>query len=179
MTGFSRGIGGRLVLRLGEGERGLLIHFLEQLEELVAPPESDPDADPFFAMIGIDPDLEPLEDPVLQRLFPPAYIDDDEAAHDYRRYTERSLREEKHTRARSVIDSLKSSGDKVTVPPSMVDSWLGSLNDVRLAIATRLELTEENHDELAELPMDDPRGELMAVYGWLTYLQESLVQTLL
>ena len=36
--------------------------------------------------------------------------------------------------------------------------------------------TLDNHDDLAELPEDDPRAGLLDVYDWLTYLQETLVQ---
>ncbi len=53
---------------------------------------------------------------------------------------------------------------------------MGFLNDARLAIGTRIELTDDNHDDLAELPEDDPRAGLLDVYDWLTYLQETLVQ---
>ena len=54
--------------------------------------------------------------------------------------------------------------------------WLGFLNDARIAIGIRLEVTEENHDELAELPEGDPRAGLFDVYDWLTFLQDSLVK---
>ena len=48
------------------------------------------------------------------------------------------------------------------------DSWLGLLNDARIAIGTRIQISEDNHEELAGLPDDDPRSGLFHVYDWLT-----------
>ncbi len=59
------------------------------------------------------------------------------------------------------------------------DAWLGFLNDTRLTLGSRLDISEDNHDELASLPEDDPRAGLFQVYDWLTFLQESIVQHLL
>ena len=50
------------------------------------------------------------------------------------------------------------------------------LNDARIAIGTRIQISEDNHEELAGLPDDDPRSGLFHVYDWLTFLQESLVR---
>ncbi|MCA1821856.1 MAG: DUF2017 domain-containing protein, partial [Pseudonocardia sp.] len=47
--------------------------------------------------------------------------------------------------------------------------------DVRLALGTVLEVTEDMPDELAP---DDPRAPHLAVYHWLTWVQESLIQAL-
>ena len=53
---------------------------------------------------------------------------------------------------------------------------LDFLNDGRLAIGTRIGLTDDNHDEISALPDEDPRAGLLDFYDWLTYLQDSLVQ---
>ena len=55
------------------------------------------------------------------------------------------------------------------------DAWLTSLNDVRLSLGTALDVTEDMPDEL---PSDDPREPHLAVYHWLTWVQESLVQAM-
>ena len=53
------------------------------------------------------------------------------------------------------------------------DAWLGALNDLRLVLGTRLEVTEDlDADDLAE---DDPRLPGLEIYGWLGWLQESLL----
>lgn len=177
--GFRRSATGRLVLRVDDVEKGLLLMLLQQLEEFVAPPEADPDADPLAAMVGIDETAETPDDPALARLFPDAYGDDDEAAHEFRRFTERSLRETKVQHARTARETLLRSGEKVVVTREEGQAWLGALNDLRLSLGTRLELTEDNHEQFTQLPDDDPRAATFHVYDWLTYLQESLVQSLL
>ena len=52
-------------------------------------------------------------------------------------------------------------------------AWLSALNDVRLALGTALDVTEDMPDEL---PADDPREPHLNVYHWLTWVQESLIQ---
>jgi hypothetical protein len=176
--GFTRGIGGRIVLRLDELERRVLTDLVRQLVELVAPEPPDPDADPLARLVGIDEDAERPEDPVLLRLFPDAYKDDDVAAADFRRFTERSLRETKSAHAATVLDSLERSGSKVTVGSEQASAWLGTLNDLRLVIAGRLGLDEENHDSFLTLPEDHPARGVYLAYDWLTFLQETLLQAM-
>ena len=48
------------------------------------------------------------------------------------------------------------------------------LNDLRLALGTRLGVTE---DEPTDIDPADPRAQSWAVYYWLTALQDALVQT--
>lgn len=176
--GFRRTVTGRIVLRLDEVERGLLASLVGQLLELVAP-EDDPwgrDADPLARLVGIDPDAERPDDPALARLLPDAYADDDEASAEFRRFTERTLRETKMEHAGTVLRGLADSDGKVTVADDDVPAWMGALNDLRLALGTRLGLTEENHEAFYELDEDDPAFMHVHVYDWLTFLQETLVQ---
>ena len=58
--------------------------------------------------------------------------------------------------------------------------WLGALNDLRLAIGARLEITDEDDsDVLFHLPDEDPRKPMVMAYLWLGGLQETLVSTLM
>jgi hypothetical protein len=175
--GFRRTIGGRIVLRADEVERAILADLVGQLVELVTPTD-DPEADPLARIVGIDPDAERPDDPALARLFPDAYADDEEAAHEFRRFTERSLRESRLAHARTVLDGLARSGDKVVVSDAEAASWLGTLNDLRLTLASRLGIDEDTHDLMAEMPQDDPAFAVLHVYDWLTFLQETLVHAL-
>lgn len=179
IRGFTRSLTGRIVLRVDVVERGLLRSLLEQLIEFVAPEEIDPDADPLAALIGIDVDAHRPDDPALARLFPDAYADDPQASQDFRRYTERGLREAKVAAATTALQTLDASGEKVTLTPDQAKAWLTALTDIRLALGARLELTEDSHDELANLPEDDPRSGTFHVYDWLTYLAETLVRCLM
>jgi hypothetical protein len=176
--GFQRTLTGRVVLRVDVVEKGLLSSLLEQLVEFVTP-DGVEDEDPLVRLVGLNPDAERPEDPALARLFPDAYLDDPEAASEFRRFTETSLRETKVAHATTALETLRRSGDKVTLSAQEAQAWLGALNDVRLALGTRLGVTEEGMAELAELPDDDPRAATFHVYDWLTFLQESLVRSLM
>ena len=176
--GFRRTATGRIVLRVDVVEKGLLTTLLEQLVDFVAPDVAE-DEDPLVAMVGLDPDAERPDDPALARLFPDAYLDDAEAAAEFRRFTERDLRETKVAHAQTALETLRRSGEKVTLSADEAAAWLGALNDVRLALGTRLGVTEEGMAELASLPDDDPRAATFHIYDWLTYLQESLVHAIM
>lgn len=140
--------------------------------------EVDPDADPLAALVGLGsgPVTRP-PDPALARLLPDAYRDDDAAAADFRRYTETDLRAGKRAQATAVLASLApySEGGRVRLDRASADAWLGCLNDLRLVLGTRLEVTEET--ELDAAP-DDPRAQALAVYGWLGGVQEMLISRL-
>jgi hypothetical protein len=115
---------------------------------------------------------------VLARLFPDAYREDPDAAGDFRRYTEPGLRSGKVAAARTVLATLPGKGGRVRLSAADGEVWLRALNDVRLALGVRLGITEEYEQELGHLSSDDPRAAYLAVYDWLTYLQETLVRAL-
>ena len=133
------------------------------------------------------PTHEP-EDPVLARLFPTAYPDDEEAAADFRRYTESELRNGKAAGAATVIDTLEDAGlpaepedglfIDVELDQATALTWLRSFTDMRLAIATRLGIEEGDEDFWFSLPDEDPRAQVHDVYDWVGFLQETLVQAL-
>ncbi len=118
----------------------------------------------------------------LWRLFPPAYKDDDEAQSEFARLTTDDLLAQK---ARALDDVTRmlargrvKRGVWVTqVEDEEVHSLLGSLQDARLALGTRLDVTEEMEDE----PFDDadPNAFAYGVYRWLGMLQSYLIDELL
>ena len=172
--GFQRTATGRVVLRVDQVERGLLMSVARQVMDLVQPAEASPDQDPLAAQLGwVDGHMGISDDPAVARLLPDAYDDPDDAR-DFRRFTENDLRQSKMQHAMTVVEEIERSGEKVAV--TSTDSWLGLLNDARIAIGTRIQISEDNHEELAGLPDDDPRSGLFHVYDWLTFLQESLVR---
>ena len=172
--GFQRTATGRVVLRVDDVERGLLMSVARQVMDLVQPAEASPDQDPLAAQLGwVDGDVGISDDPAVARLLPDAYDDPDDAR-DFRRFTENDLRQSKMQHAMTVVEEIERSGEKVAV--TSTDSWLGLLNDARIAIGTRIQISEDNYEELAGLPDDDPRSGLFHVYDWLTFLQESLVR---
>ena len=103
----------RAILRagalVGSGfEADLLRSLASQLVELLRNEAAVPrdHADPLEAMLTFDgPTTEP-EDPVLARLFPTAYLEDDEAAAEFRRFTEGALRDSKANGAATVMTTF-------------------------------------------------------------------------
>ena len=69
---------------------------------------------------------------------------------------------------------------EVTLGPDELNLWLGVLNDARLTLGARLEITDDsNHADEWELLPDDPATPARATYLWLTALQGLLVDTML
>jgi hypothetical protein len=121
---------------------------------------------------------ETPEDPVLARLLPDAYQDDPEAAGEFRKYTESSLREAKKYFAQTLLETLPPDGGRVKLTGDQARDWLRALNDVRLMFGVRLEVTEDFEEQLATMDPKDPRVAAFEVYGWLGAVQESLVRAL-
>jgi hypothetical protein len=56
--------------------------------------------------------------------------------------------------------------------------WLKTFTDLRLALATRLEVEQDDEEFWARLPDDDPRSQAHDIYEWIGALQETLVDSL-
>jgi len=117
-------------------------------------------------------------DPVLARLLPDAYQDDPEAAGEFRKYTESSLREAKKYFAQTVLETIPPNGGSVKLTADQARDWLRALNDVRLMFGVRLEVTEDFEEQLTSLDPKDPRVAAFEVYGWLGAVQDSLVRVI-
>ncbi len=191
--------GGGAAIALDEIEISILRSLAVQLLELIGPgaPEPAEDADPLAALFAEGPS-EPPSDPALARLFPDAYgapgggaepgVDAAELtarAAEFRRFTENDLRARKREDALAVVrslDGLTPAGDGAAVlelEGELPLRWLGALNDLRLTIAARLDITEDDESAvLFRLPDDDPRKPMVMAYLWLGGLQETLIETL-
>lgn len=138
-------------LSIGRRERAVLRTLPEALERLLAEQPDDPD---------------------LRRLFPPAYADDDEAEAEYRRLMAGELMGGRRDALRTFGESLHA--DVLTVED--LEAWLRALNDLRLFLGTRLEVTEE--DLVQPFDPRHPRAEERALYAYLSWLQEHVVEAL-
>ncbi len=118
------------------------------------------------------------DDPVLARLLPDAYRDDSDAASEFRRFTESSLRSAKMRSARTLLDTLPAAGGRVRLSSDQAEDWLRSLNDVRLALGVRLGVTDDFDALEEDVETSDPRYAYVQVYQWLAYIQGSLVSAL-
>jgi hypothetical protein len=164
----------------------LLRSLVEQLLELVHDEQAAPrdQHDPLAAALSLGDDPARPTDPVLLRLFPDAYPEDDEAAAEFRRYTERGLREAKSSSATAVLASLAAAEEegedkrRLRLGPDEGVAWLRTLTDLRLALGTRLGVEQGDDERWASLPDDDPRGYVHDVYDWLGWVQETLVRAL-
>lgn len=117
-------------------------------------------------------DLLQRDDPALRRLFPPAYEDDPERSAEY----ERLMKEDLLAGRLASLDVMEATIDAERLDEEQILAWLGALNDLRLVLGTRLDVTEELYDE--GVPEDDPRASLYAVYIYLGWLQEQVVEAL-
>jgi hypothetical protein len=168
-----------LVLQLAAEERPILASLAASLAEMLEPAGSTPEADPLVALVGFSSDdpVDKPDDPALRRLLPDAYADAEGAA-EFRRFTDADLRAEKVANLRRILDGATASGGVVRIEPAEVDGWLAGLNDIRLVLGERLDMTEER-EHLENLEQGDPRLALLAAYDWLSEMQEWLVQLLL
>ena len=154
---------------LDPGEAAVLTRLCEELTTVL-------DAD--GAAEGNQPD------PVLERLFPRAYLDptEEEAESEWQRFVHDDLldgrRQAVQTVERSLAGALMRKGRlELSLDDEQAQAWLAVINDSRLALGTRLEVTEDM--DLSRLDPDDPDTAPYAVYWWLGVLEERLIDVLL
>jgi hypothetical protein len=174
--GFRRNRRGHVWLHLPDAERALMRDLLDQMAGMLEPDEPSEPVDPLEELVGIDPLAVRPADPALARLFPDAYTDP-EAADEFRRFTMRDLRAGKRDNAATALATLDRP-DPTRLTQQECQAWLGTLNDLRLTLGTRLAVTEDESAPFLEVPEDDSRRALYLVYDWLTYHQDRLVAAL-
>jgi hypothetical protein len=148
--GIERTPEGDFRLRLPQVERDLLRHLRAELEQML-------DATP--------------DDPSLRRLFPPAY-DEEADESEYRRL----MRDELLGGRRRALRMLEQTAGHDRLTAEEAQAWLTALNDLRLVLGTRLDVSEETF--LDGLDSGDPRAPELALYAYLSWLQEQLVEAI-
>ncbi len=145
--------GGRFALRIPMAERDVLRTLPGQLRELLTAPDV-------------------AADPNLRRLFPPAYPDDPEMAAEY----DGMVRDDLMEGRLAAIDVMQRTIDSAKLSEDELLAWLSAINDLRLVLGTRLDVPEE----LGELDVrpGDPRAEGLALYAYLSILEEDAVAAL-
>lgn len=205
---FIRDESGAIRIVFTSQEAHVLINLTEQILELLGEGglNADVEMDPLLQMMGLGGSELPPEDPVLRRLLPSAYRDE-RSASEFRRYTEHGMREKKRAHAMQIYESLTPTDDdwngdqpidrgsiEVSFSESDAMAWLGALNDLRLALAVRLGVSKEFDPEASSQKTDtadseihkkyelmtdsDPMKPVYAVYSWLGWLQQSLLDLL-
>ncbi len=145
---FARTADGEISLQLPLPERELLRELAQTVRALVA-----------------------ADDPAVERLFPPAY-EDEELEREYRELTRAQLTAG-HEQALVLIEETV---DRDVLSRAEGDAWLRGLNDARLVLGTALEITEDF--DWDALDPSDPRAPDLALYAFASWIQEQLVEAL-
>ncbi len=115
------------------------------------------------------------DDPKLQRLFPPAYSDDDASETEYRRLMRDELVASRVAGIDAVDAALSSSQDpsssaRVVLDSRGLEALATSLNSVRLVLGTLLGIEDDE---------DEPDSAEMALYHFLSWLLDAVVEALM
>jgi len=146
---ISRTRRGTYALRLPGPERELLANLVGQLRELL--------------------ELT-TDDPIVRRLFPTAYHEDPNRDREYQQLARDDLLE----RRLAALDTVEATATAGELDEEQLSGWLTALNDLRLVLGTRLDVSEES----AAIDEDDPDAPAMAVYGYLGFLLDEVVSAL-
>lgn len=167
-----RGARARLVGTFDPQEAAVLRGLLDEVRQMLAKRTAEQPPDELAVLTGMrtGPSTRP-GDRVLARLLPDFTTEDADLAAGLRSLHEPELIEAKSRAAADVLAVLPPDGGRVELTPEQGDAWLGALNDVRLALGTALDVSEEMDD----VDPDDPRAAHLGIYHWLTFVQDGLV----
>jgi len=162
------------VAEFDPSEATLLRGLVGQVRDMLGARAAESPSDELAELTGmtIGP-ATPPEDRVLARLLPDFSREDESLSGGMRALHEPELLAAKDGVAGVVLETCPVHGGRVRLTPEQAAAWLSALNDVRLALGTTLEISDDMPDEL---PSDDPRASHLPVYHWLTWMQESLIQ---
>ena len=144
-----RAHGGTYELHLPAVERELVVNLVDQLRDLLT---------------------ATTDDPSVRRLFPTAYNEDPERDREYQQL----VRDELLERRLASLATVEQTAEAETVDEEELSAWLTAINDVRLVLGTRLDVTED----LAAVDADDPDAPAYAVYDYLGFLVSEVVDAL-
>ncbi len=163
---------GRIVMEITLVEGAHLADLVSQFLELLE--EGSPSGD------------RAPDDPAIARLVPDAYRGDADAAREFRALTASDLLSRRRDDARAVLDDLSPGGRGLHLtdlhPDSLAETlpvtltgergraWLRTLNALRLVLATRLGIDDEDDHDAGD--------RRFAIYDWLGYRLDGLVAAL-
>ena len=138
---------GSYVLRLGASDREMLRQLAPQFSALLDEPDQ----------------------PVLRRLFPPAYSDPAHTEHqdEYRRL----MQEDLVARHREELELLTSTASADHLTEAELLAWTRALNGLRLVLGTFLDIQEGDEGRRPTSPEE-------SLYHWLTHLQGEAIEAL-
>jgi hypothetical protein len=149
MAPFFEKKGDRFSVRLGKHERSLLVELVRQSRTLL---ETE----------------DPSSDPAVARLFPAAYRDDPLRNLEY----ETSLGGAPRSGKLQALDTVERTANARALSEEDFLTWLGVVNDLRLVLGTRIEVTEESTEE--DFAAGGPR-DAFHVYQFLGWVQQEML----
>jgi hypothetical protein len=147
--GISRAANGIYKVRLAPEERAILASLPSQLRDAIA-----------------------ASDPSTDRLFPPAHEEDEIANADYRALVHEGLLQGKL----AALEVFERTATSDRLDDDELAAWLGAFESLRLVLGTQLDVTEDTY--ASALDPDDPDTPRLALYAWLSWLQEEAVAAL-
>ncbi|MEA3054617.1 MAG: hypothetical protein QOD30_49 [Actinomycetota bacterium] len=139
---------GSFEVRLPAEERQVLADVLPQLRAAL---QGDASADPAF-----------------RRLFPVAYANDPNHEAEYREL----VGDELLTKRLANVDTVLTTITADRIAEDELFAWMGAINDLRLVLGTRLDVSEETD---LEVGAEHPEAAAYALYAYLGWMLELLV----
>ena len=154
--------GGRhWMLNIGVDERAVVGHLLDELRALL----TADDADPAAAQTS----------PLLRRLFPTAYPDDEEKEAEYQRLMREELVTSRVVQIDAVAEMLRAD-EKAHLDEGQVIALMQSVNAVRVVLGTMLDVGED--DEIGTGTVGDEFEAERQLYAFLSWLLDWIVRSL-
>jgi hypothetical protein len=145
--------GGRFLVSLSDEERTMLAELARQVRELL-------DAE------------DPSSDPAVGRLFPPAYTDDPLRNLEF----ETNMGSQPRNGKLEAVETLERTVRSTELTEDELVAWMAVVNDARLVIGTRIEITEQATE--ADFPEGHPQRETFGMYVYLTWLEDRILRAL-
>jgi hypothetical protein len=152
MAPFFEKKGDRFSVRLGKHERNLLVELVRQSRTLL---ETE----------------DPSSDPAVARLFPAAYRDDPLRNLEY----ETSLGGAPRSGKLQALDTVERTANSRALSEEDFLTWMGVVNDLRLVLGTRIDVTEESTE--GDFTAGGPR-DAFQVYQFLGWLLQEMLSAL-
>lgn len=145
---------GTVTVRLADEERSLIGEIIEQLRELLMTTSSAGEVEPS-----------------LRRLYPTAYPDDEQRDAEFQEL----MRDQLLARRLENLEVVEATLDAEVLDGDQASAWMAAVNDARLVLGTRLDVSEE---DLPPTGTDDPLAYAHHVYHYLGALLDELVRSL-
>ena len=142
-------------LNIDEDERALVLRLFGELRSLLTAEEPSP---------------------LLERLFPPAFLDDEEKEAEYQRLMREELIDSRLAQIDRMVEIL-ADPDEDGMGLDQVTALMQSINAVRIVLGTMLGITDDDYDDLDDLDPDDASPE-QQLYGYLSWLLDWTVRSL-